>query len=93
MAASEQLRSNADDALPVKGSDTAPLLYVEDILDASWGGGVAKFRLVRLRRSDERDSAHIEVVAVLALSAENLGDVHRFLGETIERMKSAGEFA
>ena len=82
------------EALSVKGSETAPLLYVEDVLDASWSGGVAKFRLVRLRRSDKQgdDEAYIEVVAVLAMSAENLANAHRFIGQTLERMRESGDY-
>jgi hypothetical protein len=81
-------------ALAIKGSETAPFLYAEDFLDASWGGGVAKFRLVRLRRSDVQgdDEAYVEVVAILAMSAANLADAHRFIGRTIERMKESGDF-
>ncbi len=91
----ERARPDQDSAPPVKGSDTAPFLYVEDFLDASWGGGVAKFRLVRLRRSDESegDKAYVEVVAVLAMSAANLADAHRFIGQTIQRMRETGDFA
>jgi len=80
--------------LPIKGSETAPFLYVEDFLDASWSGGVAKFRLVRLRRSDDtpNDGSCIEVVAVLAMSVANLIDAHRFIGETIERVKQSADY-
>jgi len=80
--------------MAVRGSETAPFLYIEDFLDASWGGGVAKFRLVRLRRSDGQgdEEAHVEVVAILAISAANLADAHRFIGQTIERMKESGDY-
>jgi hypothetical protein len=91
----ERIRPDQHVSPPVKGSDTAPFLYVEDFLDASWGGGVAKFRLVRLRPADELDghTVRIEVVAILAISAANLADVHRFIGQTMERMKETGEYA
>lgn len=72
----------------IKGSEAAPYLYVDDFWDASWGGGIVKFRLVRLRRSDgpvERD--FWEVVAILAMSARNLIEVHKFIGTIIEQMK------
>jgi hypothetical protein len=87
-------RPDDGQALTIKGSEAAPFLYVEDFLDASWGGGVAKFRLVRLRRSDEQgdEEAYVEVVAILAMSAENLADAYRFIGQTIERMKESGDY-
>jgi hypothetical protein len=95
MAPDRQARSqpDQDDMPPVRGSETAPFFYVEDFLDASWGGGVAKFRLVRLRQSDDPGDhkAFVEVVAVLAMSLANLTDAHRFIGQTIERMKETGE--
>lgn len=55
-------------------SNEVAALYVEDFLDASWGGGVAKFRLVRLRPAGELEghAAYVEVVAILAMSAANL---------------------
>jgi hypothetical protein len=90
----ERIRPDQDDTPPVRGSDTAPFLYVEDFLDASWGGGVAKFRLVRLRPAGELEghAAYVEVVAILAMSAANLADAHRFIGQTIERMRETGEY-
>jgi hypothetical protein len=55
---------------------------------------VAKFRLVRLRPAGELEghAAYVEVVAILAMSAANLADAHRFIGQTIERMRETGEY-
>ncbi len=73
------------------GSETAPFLYVEDFWDASWSAGVAKFRLVRLRRSGHNGD-YLEEVAVLAMSAKNLVHAHRFIGSIIEKMKESGDY-
>jgi hypothetical protein len=77
----------------VKGSETAPFLYVEDFWDASWAAGIVKFRLARFRRADgpgERD--FWEVVAVLAMSVKNLAESHRYIGTVLERMKETGDY-
>lgn len=88
---SSSSKSGEEQEPSIKGSETAPFLYVEDFWDAYWNSTVAKFRLVRSRRSDDpSDSEVMEVVAILAISPKNLAEVHEFIGHILERMKVAG---
>ena len=94
MPSEKQELPTAEQEPLVKGSETAPFLYVEDFWDVSWGDGIVKFRLARFRRADgpgEKD--FWEVAAVLAMTVKNLAETHRYIGTILEQMKETGDYA